>query len=269
MKRAFGDIAEGQIHYWHGGTGQVPLVYVPPGPGTARHQVPLSGVLARGRRVIVPDIPGMGDSVAPPDSLGVVGLDWFADALHRFLDGLGVGAIDLLGSSLGGGICIEMARQRPDRVRHLILNRVVVRQGDERVEMRKRHAPEVHPEASGAYVMFVWNRMRNLYTYFPWFKTAAANLRKADLPPPEILHVSLIEHLKMCATSHKAFTAYYDYPFAERLSQIAVPTMARADAVTAIPGAREWQPAYEGDPLMAKPESLEPLAAQIAAFLDG
>lgn len=269
MKRAFGDIAEGQIHYWHGGTGgRRPLVYVPPGPGTARNQLPLCEQFAKSRRVICVDIPGMGDSVAPPESLGAVGLDWFAGALLRFLSAIGVSDFDLYGSSVGGGVCLEIARQAPDRVSRLILSRVVVRTGAEREEMMKYHAPEVRPDTNGAYATFVWSRMRNLYLYFPWFKTTAANFKKADLPSPEILHMSYIEHLKMCMTSHKVFTAYYQYPFAERMPQIKVRTWARTDALASIPGAQEWTPAFEGYPLMAPPEKLALLATQIGELCD-
>lgn len=268
MKRAFGDIAEGQIHYWLGGTGGArPLVYVHPGPGTARHQVPLSAALAQTRRVISPDLPGMGNSVAPPEHLGQVGLDYFADALHRFLDGIGVAEVDLFGSSIGGRVAVAMARQRPDRVKHLVLNRVLVLQGEDLDAMKKHHGPEVRPDQHGTYIWFVWTRMRNLYQYFPWFKTTAANLRKADLPPAALLHLSFVEHIKMCATSHKAFTAYYNYLIADELTRLAVPTLARPDTAKLIPNAKEWVPSFDGNSMQASEASLAGLAAQIDAFL--
>ncbi len=269
MKRAFGDIAEGQIHYWHGGSGgSCPLVYLHPGPGTARHQVPLGAALATARHVILPDIMGMGDSVAPPETVGRPDVGYFADAMFRFLDGLGITQVDLFGSSLGGRICVEMARLKPDRVRRLVLNRVLVLQGEDLDAMKKNHGPEVKPDQHGTYIWFVWTRMRNLYTYFPWFKTTAANMRKADLPSADLLHLSFVEHMKMCATSHKAFTAYYDYPTAERLAQLNVKTMARPDTAKLIPGAVEWTPSFDGDSMQAPPAALAGLAAQIAAFLD-
>jgi pimeloyl-ACP methyl ester carboxylesterase len=269
MKRAFGDIAEGQVHYWHGGAGGPrPLIYLHPGPGTARHQVPLSTALAANRRVIAPDILGMGDSVAPLDRIARPGVDYFADAMFRFLDGLGVDQVDLFGSSLGGRICVEMARTRPERVKHLVLNRVLVLKGEDLEAMKKNQGPEVKPDPHGMYIWFVWTRMRNLYQNFPWFKTTAANLRKADLPPAELLHLSFVEHIKMCPTSHKAFTAYYDYPTADMLPRLMVKTMARPDTARLIPGAVEWTPCFDGDSMQAKPEDLAALAAQISVFLE-
>ncbi|MCB2108181.1 MAG: alpha/beta fold hydrolase [Rhodobacteraceae bacterium] len=276
MKRAFGDIAEGQVHYWHGGCSHggeaagaaTPLLYLHPGPGTARHQVPLADAFAKTRRVIVPDIPGMGDSVPPPEHLGQPDLDWFADALVRFADNLGLKTFDLFGSSLGGRMCVAIALKHPDRVKHLVLNRVRVMEGENLAAMKKQHGPEVQPDQDGTYVWFVWNRMRNLYTYFPWFKYKAANMRKADLPPAELMHMSFVEHIKMCATSHKAFTAYYDYPITEKMGQLKVKTMCRPDTVAMIPGAVAWTPVYDGDLMQGTPEQLAGLAAQISAFLD-
>lgn len=272
MKRAFADIAEGQIHYWHGGAakpGRRPLLILHPGPGTARHQVPLGAALAATRRVLVPDIPGMGDSAAPPEALGQPSLAYFADAFFRFLDDLGVAQVDLFGSSLGGRMCVEMALQKPARIGRVVLNRVRVIEGEDLAAMKKHHAPKVEPDQHGTYVTFVWNRMRSLYTYFPWFRYTAAAMRKTDLPPANILHLSFVEHIKMCATSHKAFTAYYDYPITEKLGQLTVPTMVRPDTVGMVPGAASWMPSFDGDILQATPEQLAGLAAQITAFLDG
>ena len=66
MKRRFADIAEGQVHYWQGGpknSRKVPLLFMHPGPQTARVQVPLLDVLAENRPVYAPDLMGMGDPV--------------------------------------------------------------------------------------------------------------------------------------------------------------------------------------------------------------
>jgi pimeloyl-ACP methyl ester carboxylesterase len=270
VKRAFADIAEGQVHYWHGAPSHIrlsdpPLVYLHPGPGTARHQVPLLNLFADHIRVIAPDLMGMGDSA--PAKTDAPNLDYFADAVFRCLDSLGVDACHLMGSSLGGRVAVEMALQRPDRVRKLVLNRIMMIAGEDLNEMKAKHAPQVLPDQNGAYIWFVWNRLRNLITYFPWFKTDAAHMRKVDLPSAENLHVSFVEHIKMCATSHKAFTAYWNYPIAEKLRLIKVPTLCRAETAAFVSGATAWTPAFEGDPLGAAPQALQALVDPVLTFL--
>jgi pimeloyl-ACP methyl ester carboxylesterase len=75
--------------------------------------------LARARRVITLDVPGFGasEAVGPGFELSSV-----ADRIARGLADCGVSApFDLVGHSLGAGIALTLATDRPDLVRRLIL----------------------------------------------------------------------------------------------------------------------------------------------------
>jgi 3-oxoadipate enol-lactonase len=72
--------------------------------------------LERKFRVIVPDLPGSGHSAPPEGGLSVGG---FARALWGLCDHLGARRVNLIGFSLGGAVCLEMALQRPDEVPRL------------------------------------------------------------------------------------------------------------------------------------------------------
>jgi 2-hydroxy-6-oxonona-2,4-dienedioate hydrolase/4,5:9,10-diseco-3-hydroxy-5,9,17-trioxoandrosta-1(10),2-diene-4-oate hydrolase len=76
-------------------------------------------VLADRFRVIVPDLPGYGQS-----SKGIDHADPFGDlafAVRGLLDGLGVEKAHLIGNSYGGAAALRLALDRPDRVDRLIL----------------------------------------------------------------------------------------------------------------------------------------------------
>ncbi|MGR3486206.1 MAG: alpha/beta fold hydrolase [Paracoccaceae bacterium] len=77
---------------------------------------PIFEALSRHTRVIVPDLPGYGDS----DGFGVAHTlaDLGAWAV-AFLDALEVARADLSGVSMGGGIALQVALDAPDRVRRL------------------------------------------------------------------------------------------------------------------------------------------------------
>ena len=273
IKRDFADLDEGQVHYWTSRTAirdKPPLVLLHPGPGTARIQVPLLEVLSTSRTVIAPDLMGMGDSAPPPfadeDSPE---LDYYADAVARFLDAIGVAQCDVYGSSLGGRVAVELAVSWPDRVRRLILGQVRIMKGQDLEAMAKRHAPKVEPDQNGVYVHFLWNRLRDLYTYFPWFKRKEENRRKKDLPPAELMHVAFIEQMKMATTAHLAFSAYYRYPVEEKLGLIKAKTLVRGDGIAPmIPNATDWDPVLKGDPLTSPPDAVAAFADQINVFLD-
>ncbi len=273
MKRAFADLDEGQVHYWRPEGGErpgTPLLVLHPGPGTARIQVPLLEALADHRRVIAPDLMGMGDSAPPPDEAGdPPPLSYYSDAVIRFLDELGIEQCDVYGSSLGGRVVIDMAVTRPDRIRRLVLGQVRIMKGTARADMAAQHAPKVTPDQGGVYVQFLWSRLRDLYTYFPWFKRKAENMRRKDLPPAELMHVAFVEQVKMAATAYKAFAAYYAYDIEDKLPQIKAKTLVRGDeAVALIPDATAWDPAMTGDPLTSDPQDVHAFAAQIIEFLD-
>lgn len=109
-----------------------PVAYVDEGPRDAPPLVLLHGagfdhaeltwrltatVMRDRHRVIVPDLPGYGDS-APLD--GCPDLPCLGDWVLRFLDAVGIPRADLGGVSMGGGMALWVAIHAPERVRRLI-----------------------------------------------------------------------------------------------------------------------------------------------------
>jgi poly(3-hydroxyalkanoate) depolymerase len=70
------------------------------------------------REVVAFDPPGAGSSQRPRLPLRMGGL---AAVVESLLDELGLGTVDVLGYSFGGGLAQELARRAPQRVRRLIL----------------------------------------------------------------------------------------------------------------------------------------------------
>jgi len=99
----------------HERRGSGPVLVLIHGLGS-RRQVwePMLGDLARHREVIALDLPGFGESPAwePPRPDVVPGsVDHLADLVAHFLDSLGIESPELAGSSLGGGIALELGRR--------------------------------------------------------------------------------------------------------------------------------------------------------------
>lgn len=76
-------------------------------------------VLARRFRVIVPDLPGYGQSSKETDHSDPFGD--LASALRGMLDELGIEKAHLVGNSYGGAAALRLTLDRPDRVDRLIL----------------------------------------------------------------------------------------------------------------------------------------------------
>lgn len=106
-------------HVW-GEEGREPLVLLHGGSGSWTHWIRNVEALARaGRRVVVPDLPGFGDSARPP---GGQDADAVAPAVAEALPTVvGEAPVDVVGFSFGGLCGGLMAASHPQRVKRLVL----------------------------------------------------------------------------------------------------------------------------------------------------
>ena len=100
-----------------------PLVMLHGGSGSWTHWVRNIGPLvAAGRHVLVPDLPGFGDSAVSPLGRDADALPTPLEAgLCQLLDGAGHQAVDLVGFSFGGLTAGLWAAAFPERVRRLVV----------------------------------------------------------------------------------------------------------------------------------------------------
>ncbi|MEM8556683.1 MAG: alpha/beta fold hydrolase [Bacteroidota bacterium] len=102
------------------GEGDVPPVLLLHGLGSnlSFWRANIDTLVASGRRVIALDLPGFGKS----SKQGVPGtMGDYAATVGGLLDTLGLGAVDLVGHSMGGQIAMTLALAHPERVRRLVL----------------------------------------------------------------------------------------------------------------------------------------------------
>jgi pimeloyl-ACP methyl ester carboxylesterase len=99
--------------------GQGPAVLLLHGlAATKLSYLPLLPALARDHTVIVPDLPGHGESTKPRADYTP---PYFAQVIHGLLDELEVDRAAVIGNSMGGRVALEVAADLPDRVTSLIL----------------------------------------------------------------------------------------------------------------------------------------------------
>lgn len=108
-----------RIHYLEAGDGGPPIVLLHGGIIDAADISwgELIGPLAAETRVIIPDLPGYGDSEMPEGPLGV---PEHAEIIAGFLEELELDSVVLAGVSLGGGVAIGVGLDHPDRVSHVV-----------------------------------------------------------------------------------------------------------------------------------------------------
>ena len=106
-----------RMHVREAGAGEAVLLLHGLGV-SGRYFMPLAGVLAARRHVIVPDLPGWGRSEQPPRPLGVGGA---ADLLAEFLHRRGRDAVAIVANSFGCQVALTLAQRRPELVGPLTL----------------------------------------------------------------------------------------------------------------------------------------------------
>lgn len=102
-------------------TGDPVLLLHGGGPGVtgASNFAANTGPLAEHFRVIVPDLPGYGESSKTIDKSDPFGS--LADGIRGLMDTLGIASAVLVGNSYGGAAALRLALDTPDRVSRLVL----------------------------------------------------------------------------------------------------------------------------------------------------
>lgn len=135
------------------------------------------------------------------------------------------GPFDLYGSHTGASIAMEIAIDRPDRIRHLILDGMGLYQADQQVEILERYAREIVPDLEGTHLMKVWHFCRDQFLFWPYYNRTEEGRLPNGLPDAETLHDFVVEVLKALRSYHKSYRAAFRHPKRERLPLITIPTL--------------------------------------------
>jgi pimeloyl-ACP methyl ester carboxylesterase len=118
VRRRYIDWTYGQIHLRSTGEGET-IVLLGGAPRSGGQFDPVAASLAeRGFHVVTPDMPGFGQSDAPPPGIGMAGIAAFLPAL---LDDLGIGRAHLFGLHSGAKLATAATIAMPDRVASLLV----------------------------------------------------------------------------------------------------------------------------------------------------
>jgi len=98
--------------------GGEPVVHVHGFGISGSYLEPTAALLAARWRTYVPDLPGTGRSIRPPQPLDIPGM---AAALLRYCDAVGLGRVSLVGNSLGCSVIVEVASRWPDRLARVVM----------------------------------------------------------------------------------------------------------------------------------------------------
>ena len=156
-------------HYVDGGYGQMHVRLASPGQPSRRpllcfHLSPVSGVIYEGwlgemgsdRLALAPDTPGYGMSDPPDEPPAIAD---FARAMGDVMDALEIEEADVMGYHTGSKICVELSRQRPGQIQHLVLVSAPVYTDEELAMQYKAMGHVLEPKPDGSHLVSMWEGM--------------------------------------------------------------------------------------------------------------
>ncbi|WP_345764665.1 alpha/beta fold hydrolase [Diaminobutyricibacter sp. McL0608] len=116
---ALGDV----VVYRSPGTASEAMVLLHGAAGSWTTWTPMLRAAGRGRLsgLVIPDLPGWGDSLGPESGLGAVDAESLAAAVVEVVRACGYDSWRVLGHSLGGFVALELAAQRPKETTEVLL----------------------------------------------------------------------------------------------------------------------------------------------------
>lgn len=111
------EVGDHTIHYLEGGSGDETLLLLHGIFAEKDHWVEFGRPLSDDYHLIIPDIPGFGDSTRLPDASYHYGDQ--ARRLRAFLEKVGADRVHIAGNSMGGGIAARYTLAYPEQIRTL------------------------------------------------------------------------------------------------------------------------------------------------------
>ena len=207
IKKAYADIADGQMHYRFVPGDGVPLVFYHRSPANSVCFEPMMDTMAGDRPLYAFDTPGFGNSFDPtgrPDATQYG--RWYLEAL----DALGLQQVHVFAHHTGTHFASEMALLAPDRVLSLTLNGIAYLTAKERKQFQELVGHSVMPDANGSYIEPSWSIVSSLFPAFD----------------PKLTHLEFLSALRALEGRDQAHGAIWDQDYPSVFAKLTCPILA-------------------------------------------
>jgi pimeloyl-ACP methyl ester carboxylesterase len=171
------------------------------------------------RPVVIPDLPGHGESDPPLTAMGPTIADC-AEVAVESLGALGLTEAILAGHGTGSLVALDAARRGSLRHKRLLLIDVPMLPAELRAAFREHGMPSTAPQWHGGHLLLAWHMLRDGRLFFPWFERSRAGTRHVvpDLDAGR-LQLELRELLKASGSWQRLLDDALDYPAAAALRE--------------------------------------------------
>ncbi len=236
LQSVYVDVPGGQLHarLCLAGEGR-PLLGLHDPAGSSRRVTGLLSPWLGIRPLVAFDNPGNGES-DPLLARDAISTEAYARHLDAGLEALGWREVEAIGRYSGGQVAMELAMQRPGRVRHVVQAGVMIFGDTERAELLANYTPSIAPRWDGSHLVTAWAIVRDMSLFWPWYNRRAEGVIRRDAAiDAASVDLRVQDLLKLGDAWQQAYGASFRYPMAERLAALPVPCL-----LTDYPGAASY-----------------------------
>jgi pimeloyl-ACP methyl ester carboxylesterase len=174
----FFDLPGGQLFVRRRGAAApgTPILLLHDAPSAGRQMVELEQALAAHRPVMLPDLPGCGESDPLPESGR--GLADYADVMAALLRARAGGPVQIHAVGFGAALALELNARHPELIARLSLTGTLRLTGAARCAMIGRLAPPIVLAEDGSHWYRTWLMLRDSLVRWPWYERGVAALRR-------------------------------------------------------------------------------------------
>jgi pimeloyl-ACP methyl ester carboxylesterase len=231
--KGFVDAAHGQVFVRaYGDAAQPAVILLHGAPGTGLKLETQARQLAAQAHVLVPDLPGVGESAAPVGDGSI--LDSAVDAIGAIADSLGLERFVLAATGCGCATAAGFAARGDPRLAAVLLEDPP----EPDAETADAIAPEIELSPEGAHWLKAWLMLRDDQIYRPWFDGRIAAQRKTQGNfDADWLHDQTVALMTSRATYHRLPRAAHAFDIKAALTQAKAPVRicAEGDLIDLIP----------------------------------
>ena len=170
---------------------------------------------------IMLDTPGFG--LSDPLTMTRPEVPDFAGVVLNVIKLLGLGRVPVYGTHTGAAIAVEAALQAPDQVSTAILDGYAIFTEVERDQFLVSYLHPFRPAMDGSLAAWLWSRVRDQFTAFPWNQVGDGS-KLGFGPPPLSAMQKVVEDLLLAGDAYRAgYSAAFRYDHFAPLAKLRCP----------------------------------------------
>lgn len=220
IRRHFISVGGRKVHYRRAGDGPA-LILLHASPVSSRVFEKAMRLFGQHYTCFAFDTPSNG--LSDPLPIDDPDMADFADAQADTLRALGIESCIAYGRHTGASIGVELARRHPDLVTMVMTDGYPVFSPEQREAYLSGYLSDLPLEPDGSHLVWIWNRYRDQFVFWPWNKKVAEFRADVDMPEVGFLQDGVIALMEAGNGYKEPYRAVFKHDALDALAEVKTP----------------------------------------------